>query len=296
MISGNNVLLLGDNTMNMLNAVILGLVQGIAEFLPISSSGHLSLFEHLLGIGGLAALDENALFNVLLHLATLVAVIIAYWSDVRDMLVEFFRMLAGKSRAKDAGTKPNIPMRRQLLMMFIATLPLVLVVPVHNKVEMLSAYPWVIGIMLVLTGFLLFASDRMPKGTKNEKTMTVADALIIGLCQAVATIPGLSRSGTTITAGMSRKLERPYAVKFSFLISLLSVAGAVLLKVVDVIKDGADMSMLPCYLVGMVIAGVVGYASIRLLQKIVSKGRFGGFAWYCWIVGALAIIISLIKG
>ncbi len=282
--------------MNMLYAVILGLVQGIAEFLPISSSGHLSLFENLLGIGGLAALEENALFNVLLHLATLVAVVIAYWKDVRGMVVEFFRMIAGKSRAKDAHTKPDIPMRRQLLMMIIATLPLALVLPVHKKVEMLGAYPWVIGIMLVLTGFMLFISDRMPRGTKNEKNMTVADALVIGLCQAVATIPGLSRSGTTITAGMSRRLERPFAVKFSFLISLLSVAGAVLLKLIDVIKDGADLSMLPSYLVGMVIAGVVGYASIRFLQKIVSRGRFGGFAWYCWIVGALAIVISLIRG
>lgn len=280
--------------MNMLNAIILGLVQGIAEFLPISSSGHLSLFENLLGIGGLAAMEENTLFNILLHLATLVAVIIAYWTDVRDMVVEFFRWIGGKKREKAKGSKPNIPMRRQLLMVIIATLPLVLVLPIHDKVEMLGAYPWVIGIMLILTGFMLFISDRMPRGTKNEKTMTVTDALVVGLCQAVATIPGLSRSGTTITAGMSRKMERPYAVKFSFLISLLSVTGAVCLKVLDVIKDGADWAMFPTYLVGMVIAGVVGYACIKLLQKIVSKGRFGGFAWYCWIVGALAILLDLL--
>lgn len=279
--------------MNMLNAIILGLVQGIAEFLPISSSGHLSLFENLLGIGGLAAMEENTLFNILLHLATLVAVIIAYWTDVRDMVVEFFRWIGGKKREGKSGAKPNIPMRRQLVMVIIATLPLVLVLPIHNKIEMLGAYPWVIGIMLILTGFMLFISDRMPRGTKNEKTMTVTDALVVGLCQAVATIPGLSRSGTTITAGMSRRMERPYAVKFSFLISLLSVSGAVLLKVVDVIKDGADWAMFPTYLVGMLIAGVVGYACIKLLQKIVSKGKFGGFAWYCWIVGALAILLDL---
>lgn len=280
--------------MNMLNAILLGLVQGIAEFLPISSSGHLSLFENLLGIGGLAAMEENALFNVLLHLATLVAVIIAYWADVRDMIVEFFRLFAGKRRAGETAARANIPMRRQLLMVIVATLPLVLVLPIHNKVEMLGAYPWVIGIMLILTGFMLFISDRMPRGTKNEKNITVKDALVVGLCQAVATIPGLSRSGTTITAGMSRKMERPYAVKFSFLISLLSVSGAVLLKVFDIIKDGADWAMFPTYLVGMVVAGVVGYACIKLLQKIVSKGKFGGFAYYCWIVGILAILLDVI--
>lgn len=279
--------------MSILNAIILGLVQGVAEFLPISSSGHLSLFENLLGMGGLAAMEENTLFNILLHLATLVAVIIAYWADVRDMIVEFFRLLGGKKRAGKSGHEPNIPMRRQLLMVIIATLPLVLVLPIHNKIELLGAYPWVIGVMLILTGFMLFISDRMPRGTKNAKTMTVTDALVVGLCQAVATIPGLSRSGTTITAGMSRKMERPYAVKFSFLISLLSVSGAVLLKVVDIIKDGADWSLFPIYLVGMLIAGIVGYACIKLLQKIVSKGRFGGFAWYCWIVGILAILLDL---
>lgn len=279
--------------MNMLNAIILGLVQGIAEFLPISSSGHLSLFENLLGIGGLAAMEENALFNVLLHLATLVAVIIAYWADVRDMIVEFFRLFAAKKKTASGTVRANIPMRRQLLMVVVATLPLVLVLPIHNKIEMLGAYPWVIGVMLVITGFMLFISDRMPRGTKNEKTMTVTDALVVGLCQAVATIPGLSRSGTTITAGMSRKLDRPYAVKFSFLISLLSVSGAVLLKVIDIIKDGADWAMFPTYLIGMLIAGIVGYACIKLLQKIVSKGRFGGFAWYCWIVGILAILLDL---
>lgn len=282
--------------MNMLNAVILGLVQGIAEFLPISSSGHLSLFENLLGMGDLAAMEENTLFNILLHLATLVAVIIAYWADVRDMIAEFFRMIAGKRAHADGDAQANVPMRRQLLMVIIATLPLALVLPIHSKVELLGAYPWVIGVMLVLTGFMLFISDRMPRGAKNEKTMTVTDALVVGLCQAVATIPGLSRSGTTITAGMSRKLERPYAVKFSFLISLLSVTGAVALKVLDVIRDGADWAMLPTYLVGMAVAGVVGYACIRLLQKIVNKGRFGGFAWYCWIVGALAICLSLFRG
>lgn len=277
--------------MNILNSILLGLVQGVAEFLPISSSGHLSLFQNLLGMGGLAELEENALFNVLLHFATLVAVIIAYWSDVRDMVVEAWRLVTG---GKKRGHEPNVPMRRQILMLIVATLPLAIVLPVHNKIEMLGAYPWFVGIALIATGLLLFVSDRMPRGSKTEKDMTLWDALVIGLCQAVATIPGLSRSGTTITAGMSRKLERPYAVKFSFLMSLLSVTGAVGLKVLDVISGGADLSQLPLYLVGMVVAGVVGYACIRLLQKIVSKGKFGGFAYYCWAVGVLAIVLSLI--
>jgi len=277
--------------MNIFNAILLGLVQGIAEFLPISSSGHLSLFQNLLGMNELAALEENALFNVLLHLATLVAVCIAYWSDIRDMIVELWRLVTG---GKKRGIEANVPMRRQILLLIVATLPLAIVLPVHSEIETLGAYPWLVGMALIVTGFLLFFSDRMPKGSKTAADMTVWDALVVGLVQAVATIPGISRSGATITAGMSRKLERPYAVKFSFLISLLSVTGAVLLKVLDVLQGQVDLSQFPLYLVGMVISGVVGYACIKLLQKIVSKGKFGGFAYYCWAVGVIAIVFSLI--
>ncbi len=277
--------------MDILNAVVLGLVQGIAEFLPISSSGHLSLFQNLLGLGELAAMEENALFNVLLHLATLVAVCVAYWGDIRDMLVELWRMLTG---GKKRGIEANIPMRRQIGMMIVATLPLALVLPLHSEIETLGVYPWLVGAALIVTGFLLFFSDRMPRGEKTAADMTVWDALVVGLVQAVATIPGISRSGATITAGMSRKLDRPYAVKFSFLISLLSVTGAVLLKVIDILKGEADLSRWPSYLVGMAVAGLVGYGCIKLLDKIVKKGKFGGFAYYCWTVGVLAIVFSFI--
>lgn len=279
--------------MDMLYAAILGLVQGIAEFLPISSSGHLALFENVLGASGLAELDDSALFNIMLHLATLVAVCVAYWSDVKGMVTELGRM--GGDIVKGRGLKPDsTPLRRQLFMLILATLPLVLVVPVHNAVESLNDVSWFIGVALILTGVLLFVSDRMPQGSKTEKDMTVKDALVIGLAQAVATVPGLSRSGTTITAGMGRGLKRSYAVRFSFLMSLLSVLGAVVLEVLDEIGEGFDLSMLPAYLVGMAVAGVTGYLSIRLLQKIVAKGRFGGFAYYCWAVGALTIVLSLV--
>ncbi|MCD8115571.1 MAG: undecaprenyl-diphosphate phosphatase [Oscillospiraceae bacterium] len=281
--------------MNIVYAAILGLVQGIAEFLPISSSGHLALFENVLGAAGLAELGDSAMFNIMLHLATLVAVIVAYWSDVKGMILEVGHM--GQDLAKGRGLSARgIPMRRQIFMLIAATLPLFLIVPFNDKIESLSGVSWFVGAALIVTGLLLFIADRMPKGKKTEKSMTVADALIIGVAQAAATIPGLSRSGTTITAGMGRGLKRSYAVRFSFLMSLLSVLGAVLLQVLDVIGEGFDTALLPAYAVGMVVAGVTGYLSIRLLQKIVDKGRFGGFAYYCWAVGALTIILSIVMG
>lgn len=280
--------------MNILYAILLGLVQGIAEFLPISSSGHLALFETILGGEAIASLDESAAFNILLHLATLVAVVIAYWQDVRGMAVECGSILRGLKN-RESLSSGNVPARRLILMIVVATLPLVVIVPLHHTIEKLSGVPWFIGVALLVTGLLLFIADRMPQGNKSERDMTIGDAVMIGFAQAVATLPGLSRSGATITAGMSRGLTREFAVKFSFLMSLLSVLGAVVLKVIDLIGTGLDASLLPVYLVGMVVAGVTGYLSIQLLKKlVVKKGRFGGFAYYCWGVGALSIVLSLV--
>jgi undecaprenyl-diphosphatase len=280
--------------MNVLNAILLGLVQGVAEFLPISSSGHLALVENILGAQAVAEMDSSALFNILLHLATLVAVVIAYWQDVRAMAVEGVAMVKGLGKGESL-SEGNIPARRLIVMIVVATVPLFVIVPFNDAIEKLNAMPWFIGLALIATGTLLYIADRMPKGTKTEKNMTVMDAVVIGLAQAVATLPGLSRSGTTITAGMSRGLNREFAVRFSFLMSLLSVLGAVVLKVISALGEPVDGSLIPAYLVGMVVAGVTGYLSIRLLNKlVVGKGRFGGFAYYCWGVGAISILLSLI--
>ena len=281
--------------MNIVFGILLGLIQGIAEFLPISSSGHLALAETVLGSAGaeVAAMDDSAFFNIMLHLATLVAVIAAYWQDVKSMAVELVGMVKGVRRGESLASG-NVPARRLILMIVIATLPLVLIVPVHGKIEALNGVPWFIGAALILTGLLLFIADHMPQGKKTERDMTVWDAVFIGVAQAIATLPGLSRSGTTITAGMSRNLNRDFAVKFSFLMSLLSVLGAVLLSLVDVLKDGVEPGILPACLIGMVVAGVTGYFSIKLLQRLVSRGKFGGFAYYCWAVGVISIVLSLI--
>ena len=160
--------------------------------------------------------------------------------------------------------------------------------------EQLYYHTFFIGLMLILTGFLLFVADKMPKGTHTEKNMRVRDALIIGVCQAVATIPGLSRSGTTIAAGMATGLDRSFAVRFSFLMSLPAVLGANILSLAKAAKTGIDVSLLPAYLIGMFVAMVSGVAAIGLVKRLTSKGRFGAFSYYCWGAGALTMILSLI--
>lgn len=276
--------------MSLLNAMILGLIQGIAEFLPISSSGHLSILNNLFHM----TTTENGhmFFDVLLHLGTLFSVCVVYWQDIVQMFYEVLGFLhagplAGERRA-------HYPAARLFLMIVLGTLPLFLILPINDMMEGLYYKSVFIGVMLVLTGCILYISDKMQQGKKTEKNMSMLDAIIIGLCQAAATIPGLSRSGTTITAGLATGLRRDFAVKYSFLLSLPAVLGANILAFAKAIRTGVDWSCLPAYLVGTVVAILSGIASISLLKHIASKGKFGGFAYYCWVVGVLSIILTVI--
>lgn len=272
-------------------AVFMGFVQGVAEFLPISSSGHLSLMQHFFGFE-----EVDNLFNILLHFATLIAVCVVYWKDIVEMVLEFFRGLASlltKRGSREVDRPPEA--RRLVLLVILGTLPLLLVIPIENKVELLGNSPVFVSIALLVTGFILFFSDRMARGKKNGRTATVVDALLVGVAQAFATVPGLSRSGCTISAGMLRGFDRKFAVRYSFLLSLPAVLGATLLKVVKTISDGGiNTALLPKYLIGMVVAGVVGYFSIRLVQLLADKGKFGKFSIYCWIAGVASLIAFVV--
>ena len=275
--------------MTFWKAIILGIVQGVAEFLPISSSGHLSLLQHFFGME-----EPDALYNILLHFATLVAVCVVYWRDVADMIVEFFRGIAALISHREGNGNPPEG-RRLVLLVILGTLPLFAVLPFDDAVEGLGANPVFVSVMLLVTGCILFLSDRYGGGRKNVRTATVKDVLLVGAAQGVATIPGLSRSGTTISAGMALGFDRNFAVRYSFLMSLPAVFGATLLKVIKVAKAGAlDTGLLPMYLTGMAVAGVVGYFSIRLVKLLADKRKFGRFAWYCWIAGAVALIASFL--
>ncbi len=276
--------------MTLWNAIILGLVQGLAEFLPVSSSGHLSILNNLFGMT--TAEEGHMFFDVLLHLGTLISICVVYWQDIVSM---FFEVIGFVGLGPTAGQKKeHYPAARLFLMIVLATLPLVLILPVKDQIEGLYYNSIFIGLMLILTGFMLSVSDKMIQGGKTEKNMSMLDALLIGVCQCVATIPGLSRSGTTITAGLATGLKRDFAVKFAFLMSLPAVLGANLLSFVDAAREGIDWTCMPAYLVGTAVAMVTGIGAISLLKRIARSGRFGGFAYYCWIAGALSIILTMI--
>ena len=277
--------------MSLLSSILLGLIQGVAEFLPISSSGHLAIAEHFLGMSGASDIPE--FFDVLLHLGTLVAVFVAYWDDVRDMVVEFF--CGVRDLARGSTPTPVPPARRMILLIIVGTLPLLIVLPIKDLVEGLADNMYFVAAALLVTGCLLFASDRVRKGRKTEKSATMVDVLLVGVAQAIATCPGISRSGTTITAGCFRGFDRKFAVRFSFLLSIPAILGANILSLKDAVEAGIIWADVPVYLVGVVVSAVVGYACIRLLKMIADRGKFGAFAYYCWAVGVLTLILTFIQ-
>lgn len=274
--------------MNYGLSALLGIVQGVAEFLPISSSGHLTLLQYYFGME-----EADTLLNILLHFATLLAVCIAYRKDIIEMIVEFFGMILSLFQKKQKGAREMEgmpPPRKLVLMIIVGTLPLFLVLPIDSYVESLGNYPEFVSCALLVTGTLLFMADRSAKATKTLEEISFKDVILIGIAQGFATIPGLSRSGCTISAALALGMERTLAVRFSFLLSLPAVAGATILKILDMMEEGMDTALLPIYAVGMVLAFVVGYFSIWLVKVLAKKGKFGAFAYYCWTAGALSLV------
>ena len=271
----------------------MGILQGVTEFLPVSSSGHLTLFQYFFSPDQSAG-ETDMLFTILLHFGTLLSVCIYYWRDVVGMIREFFLGVRDLCcRQGQTGQPPEA--RRLVLMVIVATLPLFLVLLVKKVLDAAFNNVTFVSLALIVTGFLLFFSDRMARGHKTARTATMKDALVVGCVQAVATLPGLSRAGSTISAGMLCGFDRSFAVRFSFLMSLPAVLGANILEIADAAQAGAfDATLLPMYLLGMVVAGVVGYFAIRLVNLLADKGKFGSFAYYCWAVGLISLVAGIL--
>lgn len=277
--------------MSILLAALLGLIQGLTEFLPVSSSGHLSIIQNIFDMGYDS--EEHLLFDVMLHLATLVSVYLVYKKEIDAMALDTVNVILGRASASDdtGRLKPSV---RNVFLVFVATLPLFVFVFFKDYIEKLYFNSGFIAFALIMTGVLLFASTHFADGRKTEKTATVLDALLVGFGQAVATIPGLSRSGTTITVGMARGFKRSYAVAFSFILSIPAVLGSTLISLISALNKGINWANIPAYIIGMLIAGTVGYLSLSLFKQFVQKKPLTFFAYYCWAAGIVAIIVAIV--
>ncbi len=276
--------------MSIWEAIFYGIIQGLTEFLPVSSSGHLAMLQNITGFGD--GMDTVA-FNVLLHLGTLVAVAIVYYKDIFGLIKSFFTLCAkifhGNFKMSEYAMHEKL-----VIYIIIGTLPLVPMMLIEDYLDMVSGYLVVVGALLIFNGLVLMISDRLARGNKTLDEMKPKNALLIGLCQAFALLPGISRSGSTITGGLLNGLERPDAVRFSFLLSIPAILGASVLKLPALFADIPNPQTLAIYLTGAIVSAIVGVCAIKLLSLISKKSNFRVFSYYCFAVGAFAVIWSLV--
>ena len=267
-------------------AVVLGVVQGLAEFLPISSSGHLTLMQAVIDF---EKYNVNAVaFDLVLHLGTLVAVVIAFWEDVRTLIVSFFQWVGDGFKVK------NIPARRLIVLILIATLPLVVGALIEGYVEDAFHSTLFVGIALCFTAVMLWIAAKHGGGKKTEADAKYSDAVKVGLMQLIALFPGVSRSGSTICGGLFSGFHKDFAVRFGFLMSIPAVCGAVVFKLPDLMTSGLGGELLiPC-LVGFVTSALFGYLAIFTVKLLVKNNTFQYFSVYCLAVGLLTIVLNLI--
>lgn len=280
-------------------SILLGIIQGVTEFLPVSSSGHLAIFKNILGMK-----DVGISFDILLHVGTLIAVFIVYWKDIARLFYDgigividacanvgvFFKRNAMGQRVKYRRVISS-SYRKFAMLVIVSTIPTGIIGIIGKDfVEEMSSTLIVPGICLIITGLLLMLSDKLPDGSKTPKKTTYKDAVFVGICQGIATLPGISRSGTTITAEILCGFRRDFAVKYSFIMSIPVILGAAVLDLKDFGSEGLSGTTLASYIVGMIAAAVVGYICIKTMLVIVRKKKFSYFSYYCFAVGAIAIL------
>lgn len=287
------IIIRGSNhSMTFLQAIILGLIQGLAEFLPISSSGHLALLQAFFGIES----DSVLLFTVLLHVGTLISVFIIYWKDIVALIIEL--CLTIKDLCTGKGLRINSsPTRRLGFMIIVATIPTALIgLLFEDFFESLYSSIVSIAIGLVFTGAILLIAERAGKDENDVMKMKFRHAVFIGCMQGIAICPGVSRSGSTLFGGLIAGLERKFAVKFAFLISIPSILGSVVLEAPKAFEQGMDASLAVPVIAGMIIAAISGIVAIKTMIRVVSNKRLVGFTIYVWMVAIAVFTYVLITG
>lgn len=275
--------------MSYFEAVILGLIQGLAEFLPISSSGHLALLQQWFGIEE----DKVLLFAVLLHVGTLISVFIVYWRDIWELVVELFATIRDVCTGKGLRLQER-PVRKLGVMIIVATVPTAVIGFLFNDFfDSLYTSVIPIGVGLIITGIFLTVAEKMGDSNRGIKQMNYRNALFIGAVQGIAICPGISRSGSTLFGSLICNLDRKFAVKFVFLISIPSILGSAVLEAPAAIESGVDMAQLGPILAGMAVAAVSGLIAIKTMIKIVSNKKLNYFSYYVWALGLVVICYGI---
>ena len=275
--------------MGPFQAVILGIIQGLTEFLPVSSSGHLVLLQNLFGLQ-----EPQLLFDISLHVGTLIAVCVVFFNELRAIFLMLIRL--PKLIRASGGLKPvfadNEEFRMAALIVIGSIPTAILGFMFHRFADYIFGAIWIVGLMLIVTGILLWFTRRLPLEGRLLPQVSSKDAFVIGLVQGVAIMPGISRSGSTISVALFLGVSREIAGRYSFLLSIPAILGALLLDFGSSLHQTSISGT--TILLGTATAGIVGFAALKLLLRIVKQGQLYCFAPYCWFIGATALIWNLL--
>ena len=277
-----------EQPLNLWEGILLGIIQGLTEFLPVSSSGHLVMVQSL--IKGFR--QPGVLFDVMLHFGTLLAVLFFLRREILDILMSLMPAGWFRNFRKDCDSVQMRTRRKMALYIITGTVFTGAIgLSFEERIHHLFTSTTTVSFMLLITGVLLFMSDRF-QGSRVEKDMNIVDSVVIGIVQGIALIPGMSRSGSTIAFGIFRGLDGQTAARFSFLLSIPAILGATLLQSRYIGMISLDDMLI--YLAGMLVAAVTGFLTLRLLFFVIRKRKLSIFAYYCWILGISTLIIKAI--
>lgn len=294
--------------MTLFQAIFLGIIQGVTEFLPVSSSGHLAIFKELLGVQTPTGASELT-FDILLHIGTLIAIFIVFFKDIKKMVLEFIFLMKDvflniktfvvgtiKKEEKSYIRIISGSYRKFVLMVLVATVPTGIIgLLLKDVIESAASNLVIIGVALLITCVLLLIADGSENLRKTPKNIPFWQAAIVGVVQGIATIPGISRSGSTISASLFLGFDKKFAVKFSFIMSIPAILGALILDIKDINFSEMGGQLWGYYIIGMIFSAVVGYFCIKLVNYLVKERKFKYFAYYCAVVGFIAIIGGIVK-
>ncbi|WP_353892033.1 undecaprenyl-diphosphatase UppP [Proteinivorax hydrogeniformans] len=274
--------------MSLLHALIVGLIQGLTEFIPVSSSGHLVLAQSLLGID-----QPGITFEVVLHFGTLASVFWVFWKDIISLIKAAFTFPKVLLKTPDFDTLKYKQERYFIILLIIATI-VTAGIGLAFEDFFKGAYSNVtmVGFMLLVTGGILFLTSIVKPKDKGIEKMKVKDSILVGLFQSFAIFPGISRSGSTIAGAIFSGLNRETAIRFSFILSIPAILGATLLELIDALKLGFEKDLILPYIVGFLVAAISGIVAIKWLVSILNRGKLYYFSFYCWVVGITVLVLA----
>ena len=275
--------------MSIGDAITAGIIYALTEVMGLSGSGHLAVVNTLFDLN---MTQSHLLFKALTEFSVMLALIAVFRRDIGDMIRDTAGLTGFGKQPVPKGTR--YPEARLLFMLAVATLPLLMMLPFRKAYFGLWDNTTFVGVMFILNGLVLFVCERMIPGKKGLGRMSIPDALIVGICQAVAVIPGLSRLALTVTAVNAEGFQKHYAIRFGLLMAIPALFGAFVLSLADAAVAGINSENLTAYFIGAAAAFVTAFLCVYVFRRLVRRRGFGVLAYYSWIIGVLAIILALI--